>query len=164
MTFLVILNCIDIVPLTIRAKKKEEFIVNQNHPIPAVRAVIEDKEGKVLLLRRDNTDSSEGEWCLPGGKIDLGQTAEEAMIREVKEETDLLCEEVDFLFYQDNPPTPQLPEHFITLYFRCRIRGRLQLNDESSDFVWISPQELKQYRITFRNDLALVRYWSEQKD
>ncbi len=77
-----------------------------------MRAVIETEKGNVLLLRRDNTDSSEGEWCLPGGKIDLGQTAEEAMIREVKEKIDLVCEEVDFLFYQDNPPTPQLPDHF----------------------------------------------------
>lgn len=114
--------------------REKEFILAQNHPIPAVRAVIEDRAGKVLLLSRDNTGSFEEKWCLPGGKINLGQTAEEVVIREVREEIDLLCKGLDFLFNQDNPLMQQLPDHFITFYFRYRVQGRIKLNRKLSDF------------------------------
>jgi 8-oxo-dGTP diphosphatase len=128
-------------------------------PIPVVRLIIPDDGGRVLLLQRANTAYGAGEWCLPGGKIDFGATIEETIRKELQEETRLECTEIKFLFYQDSlPPTPD-GMHCINLYFECSTQGNLELNSESSDSLWLTRDEISRYKIAFRNDEGLERYW-----
>lgn len=124
-------------------------------PIPVVRAVIVDGAGRVLLLQRANTSYGQGAWCLPGGKIDYGQNVSEALVREVREETDLEVQSAEFLLLQDSLPTEPGGMHCINLYFRCCANGELRLNDESSAFAWVTADNLDDYDIAFRNDEAL---------
>jgi 8-oxo-dGTP diphosphatase len=132
-------------------------------PVPVVRLIIADSGGRVLILRRQNTNHASGEWCLPGGKVDYGETVEESIAKEVREETSLTCVASRFLFYQDSlPPTPG-GMHCINLYFKCRVEGEVRLNDESSEYAWISQGDLPGYQIVFRNDLGLMRYWREKE-
>jgi ADP-ribose pyrophosphatase YjhB (NUDIX family) len=56
-------------------------------PIPSVEAIIV-KDGKLLFLRRKN-DPANGQWWFPGGRIRMGESIEEALLRDVKEETGL---------------------------------------------------------------------------
>lgn len=132
-------------------------------PIPVVRLIVKDDQGRVLILRRANSAHATGDWCLPGGKVDYGDTVEESAMRELEEETSLMCHSLRFLFYQDSLP-PELGEmHCINLYFECEASGNPVLNEESSGYAWIGPSDLKDYQIAFRNDLGLLRYWEEKE-
>ena len=131
------------------------------HPQIAVRAIIENRDEKVLLLKRTNTSSGDGLWCLPGGKVEYGQTLAQAIEREVAEETQLSCRNPRYLFFHESLPTSTPASHYITFYFFCRVDQEPMLNFESSDFSWITPQQLQDYPIAFLNDIALRRYWAD---
>lgn len=122
--------------------------------------IIPDEDGKVLILKRARTAYGEGGWCLPGGKVDYGELVEQAVFKELQEETALECESARFLFFQDSLPPKQGSMHCINLYFECSVSGDLTMNPESSEWAWIGPDELSQYDIVFRNDEALTRYWA----
>lgn len=128
-------------------------------PVPVVRLIIANAEGKVLILRRARTAYAEGGWCLPGGKVDYSETVEHAVRKELREETALECDRARFLFYQDSLPPEPGSMHCINLYFECSVSGDLQMNPESSDWAWIGPADLDEYEIAFRNDEGLLRYW-----
>ena len=131
--------------------------------IPVVRIILEDLEGRILLLKRANTIDGEGQLCLPGGKVDYNKTVEQACIDEVKEETNLDAYNLRFLFYQDMLPISKGETHWICFYFAAEHAGKLNLNRESSDAIWIKPSCLSSYDIAFRNDKAIIRYLSEFK-
>ena len=62
--------------------------VNYENPIPSVAVVITDENDRILLTKR-NAEPGIGLWCLPGGFMELGETAEDTVIRETLEETGL---------------------------------------------------------------------------
>jgi len=128
------------------------------HPVPAVRAIIENGSGKILLLRRANTASGNGAWCLPGGKIDYGQTAEQAVIREVAEETGLQVTDAQFFMYQDSLPPSPGEMHCINLYFKCLCTKTVHLNAESSEHIWADAHALENLKIVFGNKDAAALY------
>lgn len=121
--------------------------------------IISDKDGKVLILKRARTAYGEGGWCLPGGKVDYGELVEQAVFKELREETALECESARFLFFQDSLPPEPGSMHCINLYFECAVSGDPTMNPESSEWAWIGPDQLDEYDIVFRNDEALTRYW-----
>ena len=131
-------------------------------PVPVVRLIVTDAQGRVLILRRQNTGHALGQWCLPGGKVDYGATVEQAVRTELKEETGLVCLEAEFLFYQDSLPPAPGTMHCINLYFWCRTAGDLVLNRESSACAWIGPEELAAHTLAFRNDEGLEQYWQSR--
>ena len=132
------------------------------YPMAIVRAIIPDEQGRVLILKRQQTGHSAGAWCLPGGKVQYNETIEQALEKELSEETSLTCTEAEYLFYQDSLPSKPGDMHCINFYFRCSVTGEVALNDESCDFAWVGEEEIGDYDIVFRNDLALLRYWEEQ--
>ena len=132
------------------------------YPVPVVRLIIVNSEGKVLILKRHNSEYATGQWCLPGGKVDYGDTLEETVRKELREETSLTCTSARFLFFQDSLPLEAGKMHCINLYFECTATGEILLNEESSEFAWIGPSDITQYQIAFRHDLGLVRFWKEK--
>ena len=128
-------------------------------PIPVVRLIIKNAKDEVLILRRAGSAHATGFWCLPGGKVDYCDTVEESAVRELQEETSLVCNSLRFLFYQDSLPPEPGGMHCINLYFECAVSGTLVLNNESSEFAWISREDIDEYEIAFRNDVALLNYW-----
>ena len=140
------------------------MVKKKSGPLLAVRAIIFNDEKRILLLKRASSDEYGNLWCLPGGKIDFGETAEETIAKEVREETSLSCNSVKFLFYQDNLPTRPGEKHYLTLYFKCSVDGQIKLNHESSNFVWADQSELNKYDIAFRNDEAMRKYWKDYNE
>jgi ADP-ribose pyrophosphatase YjhB (NUDIX family) len=134
--------------------------MSQVRVVPAVRLIVPDESGQVLLLQRAPGTQAGGAWCLPGGKVDYGQRVEEAAEAELREETSLCCEGVRFLFYQDSPPLESGGMHCVNLVFECRAVGEIALNRESSAWVRIGPEGLEDREIAFRGDEALRRYWA----
>jgi len=133
--------------------EKKELLVRT-----AVRALITNEEGRILILKRSNSDFCNGWWNLPGGKIDFGQTSEDAIIREIQEETQLECVSSEFLFYMDNLPTSEYNTHFLTLFFKCQCDGEVILNSESAEYHWLKPVELESFRLAFEHDSAIRKY------
>ncbi len=70
--------------------------MKKQSPVKVVAAVIE-KHGKVLIAKRRKGDKLAGKWEFPGGKIDPGETAEEALKRELNEELGIETEVRDFI-------------------------------------------------------------------
>lgn len=134
-----------------------------DRPVPTVRLIVEEDQGRVLLLKRAKRTYGSGEWCLPGGKVDYGKTVAETVAAELKEETSLECLDMKFLFYQDSLPMAEGKMHCINLYFACQVSGTIQLNEESSEFAWIDPKEPEKYRVIFGGADALNRYWAKDK-
>ena len=137
---------------------------NMSRPIPVVRLIVIDSEGRALILKRAAGSIGGGCWCLPGGKIDYGETAEQAATRELEEETGMVPATLRFVCYQDSLPIAPGKMHCINLYFECATDLKPALNNESTESAWVGPENLESYEIAFRNDLGLKRYWEERRD
>lgn len=114
-------------------------------PIAAVGAVIFG-EGKALLVRRRNPPN-EGRWCVSGGIVELGETTQEAVAREVKEELGIDVEVrglVDVASDVHLDDKGKVKYHFVIAdYIAQPAGGSVRLNSESSAYGWFSVKEVK---------------------
>jgi len=113
----------------------------------AAAAVVFDVQGRILLHRR--TDN--GKWALPGGAIEIGETADQAVVREVKEETGYDVSVVKLVGVYSDPrhTTITYPEgdtvSYVSVLFECSVTGgAAALSDESSAVDWFLPDALPQ--------------------
>ena len=102
-------------------------------------ALIIDDENRLLAARRSSKMNLPLKWELPGGKIEPDESAEQCLIREIKEELDIDIEVKQNL----TPHTHSYPTVTIKLIpFICRqIKGEIALK-EHSDFKWLNTNEL----------------------
>ncbi len=110
----------------------------------AVVAVIENKNGEILVARRAK-DPAKDTFDLPGGFIDMFETAEEAICREVKEETRLNVTDVSYLFSIPNIYLySDFEVHTVDIFFKCRVNdfSNLMALDDVSELFFISSDEL----------------------
>ncbi len=113
----------------------------------AAVAVVFNHEGRILLQHR--TDNAH--WGLPGGAMETGETAEEAIVREVKEETGYDVTVVRLIGIYSDPKLTTITypngdvATYVSLAFECKVvGGRPALSDESSAVEWFSPHALPQ--------------------
>ena len=110
-------------------------------PIATVGALIHDGQGKVLMIR---THKWSDLWGIPGGKIERGESCEDALIREIREETALEISGIQFVMVQESifSPTFIRPEHFILLNYLAEASSYdVTLNDEAEEFRWVTIEE-----------------------
>jgi len=113
----------------------------QQYPEPTVGALIFNVEGKIFLMA---SPKWKGKFAVPGGHVEIGETLEQAVRREVKEETNLDVEEVQFVKFQEFILGKEFhkPMHFLFFDFRCTTKGgNVVLNDEGTNFLWITVEE-----------------------
>jgi 8-oxo-dGTP diphosphatase len=119
-------------------------------PYLAVSAAI-FRDGKVLIVRRARPPAN-GLYTLPGGGVELGETLEEAVIREVKEETALDVEPVALAGYRQaisRDAQGGVERHFVILPFAARwIAGEVSLNEELGEAHWLKPAALGELQTT----------------
>jgi ADP-ribose pyrophosphatase YjhB (NUDIX family) len=115
-------------------------------------AVIFDQNKKVLLVK--TTYNRFHPWGLPGGSLEYGETAEDALIREIHEETNLRIEIERFLFVKTWTPDR------VGLYYLCKIvNGEFHPSDEVSELDYFSPDNLPDIR---SQDVELIQYIYEK--
>lgn len=110
----------------------------------SVVAVIENENGEILVARRAK-DPAKGTFDLPGGFIDMFETSEEAVAREVLEETGLSITSATYLFSIPNIYVYSGFEvHTMDLFFRCKANDYSKLNaqDDVSELLFIDKKQL----------------------
>jgi 8-oxo-dGTP diphosphatase len=120
----------------------------KDHIVTSVVAVIINDDQEVLLTKR-NVPPFQGEWVMPGGKIDLGEPIIRAIEREVMEEVGLQVEVVDLLDVFEHVTPGDENYHFIILYYRCRpLFCDISHNqDEVEEARWVAQQDLAAFKM-----------------
>lgn len=118
----------------------------KNHIITSVVAVILNSDNEVLLTRR-NVSPFQGEWVMPGGKIDLGEPIIKALQREVMEEVGLEVAVENLIDVFEHVTPGEDNYHFVILYYRCRpLSCSISHNqDEVAEARWVPGTELQNY-------------------
>jgi 8-oxo-dGTP diphosphatase len=102
----------------------------------------------VLLIRRGRPPGA-GQWSLPGGKQELGETAEAAARRELLEETGLACSRLTLVAHADSityDAEGKVEYHYTILDFAGHYEGGEPIpGDDADGCVWASPEELAGY-------------------
>jgi 8-oxo-dGTP diphosphatase len=134
-------------PQTVPPKStKREY---PDRPIVGVGAVIVD-HGRVLLVKRGSPPLL-GEWSLPGGVVELGETLRAAAEREVLEETGLIVKAGEVLEVLDRiiPGKDAAPQyHYVLIDFLCVVQGgKLRAGGDAADACWASEKELGKFKL-----------------
>ncbi len=107
-----------------------------------VDVVVTSEEGHVLLIRR-GTDPYEGYWALPGGFVEVGETLEEAAVREAEEETGLEVEIVRLVgVYSDPDRDPR--GHNVSVTYLARAQGgELSAATDAAEASFLDPSTVE---------------------
>lgn len=108
-------------------------------PVSTVGALIINNRREFLLIR---THKWSHRWGIPGGKIKRGETCEQALVREINEETGLRLRDIQFVMVQDciEPPEFQRSAHFLLLNYLAHCADenpQVVLNEEAQAFTWL---------------------------
>lgn len=121
--------------------------MNTNRQIlPAVAAIIFNTEGQILLQYRKDV----GQWCIISGHVEYGESITEAVLREIKEETNTEAEIVRFIGIYSSPAFQTYHHNdasiqYVTSYFEAKFTGQVDLqfnNNETGALQFFSPQQL----------------------
>ena len=128
-------------------------------PIVGVAAVVIE-DNRVVLVRRGSPPAY-GEWSLPGGAVEPGETLEEAVVREVKEEIGLEVEVVELVAVLDRiflDPEGEVQFHYVLMDFLCRRKGgRLRASSDAVSCAQVVFEALPRYRLTQETSEVISR-------
>ena len=120
-------------------------------PLVGVGAVIV-QDGRVLLIRRGQPPLL-GEWSLPGGVLECGETLREAVAREAQEETGLLVETRNMLGVYERvirDDAERVRYHYVLIDFLCQpIGGDLKAGSDAADVRWFRSDELPALNLAY---------------
>jgi len=111
-------------------------------PLVGVGAVVVS-EGRVLLVRR-GTEPMKGCWSLPGGLVEVGESLEAALVREVREETGLVVEVVELIELLDriHKEGERVRYHYVIADYLCRVTdGQLLASSDAEAVRWVERAE-----------------------
>ncbi len=110
-----------------------------------------ERDGRIAVVHRPRYD----DWSLPKGKLDRGETFEQAALREVEEETGFVCElgqELEPVRYRDNRGRPKLVRYWRMVV----VGGEFAPNDEVDELRWVPPDRARRL-LSYAHDRALVQ-------
>ena len=126
-------------------------------PLLATDAVIIDpKTKKIVLIRRAN-EPFKDHYALPGGFVEIGETVENACIREAKEETSLDVEIIDLVgVFSDPNRDPR--GHVVSIAFLCIPKGgELKASSDAKKAEWISISKINRIKLAFDHDKIISK-------
>jgi 8-oxo-dGTP diphosphatase len=120
-----------------------------SRPVLGAAAVILNEDGKVVLIRRGQAPDA-GEWSIPGGGVELGESVAEALRREVREETGLEIAVGEFLevYERVERDADGVRFHFVVLDYRATVTGgALRAGTDAAEVVFADPDDLDRYAL-----------------
>jgi nucleoside triphosphatase len=115
------------------------------YPEPTVGAVIFNTEGKILLCK---SHKWENKYVIPGGHIELGESMEDALKREVFEETGLSIYDIKLISLKESIYSHKFhkKKHFIFIDYMCNTDSSdVILNDEAEEYKWVDIDNIENY-------------------
>jgi 8-oxo-dGTP pyrophosphatase MutT (NUDIX family) len=115
-----------------------------NSLVPACGVLAADEQGRILLQRRRDT----GQWAIPMGKMELGETPRQCAIRETLEETGVLTVVTGILGVYSDPrhivaySDGEIRQEYEVILLGHPVGGAPAANDEASDVAWVAPGDL----------------------
>lgn len=124
--------------------------------VPSVNVVVTDDEGRILMIKR--TDN--GNWAVPGGAIDLGESLVGAAVRETVEETGITCEITGIVGIYTDPKhlvhytsNDEVRQEFSIVLTARPTAGEPTPSSESSEVHWVHPDAL--HGLTMHNSMRM---------
>jgi 8-oxo-dGTP diphosphatase len=128
-----------------------------DRPVVGVGGVVIEN-GRALLIKR-GSEPLLGEWSIPGGTLELGESLQEGVARELLEETGLevrvldMIEVFDRIFQDGKTPYPKgtgRPKyHYVIVDYLCeRLAGEAQAGSDVTDFAYATEEELEKFHLT----------------
>jgi acetyl-CoA carboxylase carboxyl transferase subunit beta len=139
------------------------FVTHSNSE-PTAGGIVVDDQGRILLVKRAH-DPYGGTWDVPGGFLEEAEDAVDALRREVREETGLEVEPVEFLgVWMDRYDGDSTAEATLNLYWTARaVSGEPQAADDVDDLRWFPRDELPPAdELAFENVPLVLRTWQER--
>ena len=131
---------------------------------PGVSAVIFDEAQRILFMKRTRGDW----WCLPGGRMDLDESAQDCCIRETREETGLETRIVRLISVNTHPqsvvhyPDGNVHRSFVLCFEAEVIGGTLCEGEETEDFRWLAKNEIDTLKLIPDSRANALDAWSNQ--
>ena len=119
--------------------------MNEKYIFRVVQKAIIRMDNKFLILKRSIDSKVYPEhWDFPGGKLEHGEKFDEALVREVKEETsmDIFVEESEFIFVEN-----EVNNSYIVLFNCEKSKGEVKLSSEHSEFKWVTKSEAMKLKL-----------------
>jgi ADP-ribose pyrophosphatase len=144
---------------------KKDILPNENgypqQPVVAVGAIVFEND-RVLLVRRGQAPSQDL-WAIPGGKVKLGETLQEAAEREILEETGIRIkagEPVYIFDYIERDGSSHPRFHYVIIDLIADfVGGEIRAGDDADDARWVSAAELDGLNVSSRTvHLLKTRY------
>lgn len=123
---------------------REDAGADWEPPKYALGAVVyAERDGEILLLKRAGETAFSGQWYLPGGAVDPGESPQEAAVRELREESGLdVLEEPELVGCY----LSRLYGHdFLMLSFRAPVAGDVSLSHEHDGVRWVDPLDMRAF-------------------
>jgi 8-oxo-dGTP diphosphatase len=135
------------------------------HRNPALAVDVVVIESKKILLVKRGQPPHQGEWALPGGFVEYGETLEAAAKREVQEETGIAIDLGAILgAYSDPERDPR--GHTVSVVFVGKmIGGQLQGGDDAADARWHNMNDLREEQLAFDHGIVVqdLRQWLKNR-
>jgi nucleoside triphosphatase len=136
----------------------------QQYPEPTVGGLIFNQKGELFLMRSHKWRDI---YTVPGGHIELGETMEQALIREVKEETNLDIYNIEFVDYQEFIFDDEFwkKRHFIFFDFSAKTdSNEVILNHEAQEYIWKPLENVFELPMDKYTKRAIQRYIEIQNE
>lgn len=134
----------------------------ERRPEAVVGPIIYNDQGEILLIKNPKFKDF---WTVPGGHIELNETAEEALKREIREETGLELKDIEAISFSEgiNPEFFYKDKHFIYLnYLAAVASGELRKSREMTEYLWIAPEKALELKIS-SSVRPLIEYYLEKR-